>query len=74
MEEKDGYMTTAELCELLRLTPQALYAMRNKGTPIPCHKIGNRLRFRRSDIHKWMDGNKVPVSQTVADICKEVQL
>lgn len=75
--EEEKYLTVDETCALLGLkSRQALYAMTHDGK-IPHYKMlgeRGRLRFKLSELHTWMQGFKVPVSESAADICKEVQL
>lgn len=46
-----------EVARFLHVPVNAIYGMTRRDTrnPIPHIKVGNRLRFRRSDIEQWLD-------------------
>jgi len=46
-------MTVEEIAEYLRLTKRTIYRLLKKGT-IPAVKVGNKWRFDRSVIDKWL--------------------
>lgn len=52
----DGLWDIAEVGAYLRLTTNAIYKMtaRTASVRIPCIRIGGKLRFRRSDIDRWL--------------------
>ncbi len=52
-------LTVPEVAELLRLTPKGVYAL-VESRRIPFIRVSNRVRFRRSEIEKWLDGQQVP--------------
>ncbi len=43
-----------ELAEFLRVNPAAVYQGVKRGT-IPHFKVGQQIRFRFSEIEKWME-------------------
>jgi len=43
-----------QAAEYLGITPDTLYNYAAKGA-IPCFKLGNRWKFKRSKIDEWMD-------------------
>jgi excisionase family DNA binding protein len=52
-EEKE-VLTPKEAANYLRISQSALYRyMRNKQ--IPCFKVGNRWRFKKSVLDKWIE-------------------
>lgn len=53
-------MTTAEVAQLLRMTPQSLKAARNRNTvSIPHVRVGkNRVLYKRSDVLAWIEANR----------------
>lgn len=57
--EPSDVMTTDELLEYLRqqgvpMAKQTLFIHTHKGR-IPSYKVGQRLRFKREDIDKWLE-------------------
>lgn len=48
-------MTTAEVCELLKVQPQTLYSWRLRNVGPPAIKVGRHLRFREEDVERWLD-------------------
>lgn len=55
-------LTPDEAAALLRVQPSFIYerVRRRSKNPIPCHRIGKYLRFRRSEIEAWFDGCAAP--------------
>lgn len=52
-EEKE-VLTPKEAANYLRISQSSLYRyMRNKQ--IPCFKVGNRWRFKKSVLDKWIE-------------------
>jgi excisionase family DNA binding protein len=47
--DRRGDLTSKQVCELLTLTPAALYAHIRRGH-IRCYRVGRSLRFRREDV------------------------
>jgi excisionase family DNA binding protein len=49
------YLTANEVAEFLRLSVQTIrrYTMKNE---IPFHKINRAVRYKKSEIEKWVDG------------------
>jgi excisionase family DNA binding protein len=48
-------LSPRELAELLSLKEQTIYNRHSMGGNLPpCFKIGNRLRFRQSDVDAWI--------------------
>jgi excisionase family DNA binding protein len=52
--EPEQYLTTAEVCERLKVTRPTLWSWEKKGM-LTFHRIGNGKRYRLSDILK-MEG------------------
>lgn len=50
-------LTTAETAEMLGISKSSLYSLRYVGDAPPAIKVGSRLRWRRSDVEKWIDEN-----------------
>jgi len=52
--EMETYMTINELAKHLRMAPQTVRKWTRKSD-IPFRKIGGAIRFRLSEIEKWVD-------------------
>ena len=57
----DDILTLDELATLLKAEPSQIYEMTRKryknrhGFSLPVFKVGRELRFRRSDVEKWIE-------------------
>jgi excisionase family DNA binding protein len=51
-------LTAEQVSEILQLKPSTIYELtrRRNARPLPAHKAGKFLRFRRSEIECWLDG------------------
>jgi excisionase family DNA binding protein len=51
-------LTVQQAAEILQLKPSTIYELtrRRNSRPLPVHKAGKFLRFRRSEIERWLDG------------------
>jgi excisionase family DNA binding protein len=47
-------MTLAQVCDLLHVSPNTAYSWRSAGTGPPGFRVGNRVRYRRSDVDAWI--------------------
>lgn len=47
-------LTIDEVAKYLRVSERTIYEWIQKGT-IPCGKIGNNWRFKKSDLQRWVD-------------------
>lgn len=47
-------MTVPEVADYLNVTRQAIYQWRHKGGGPRSIKVGQRVRFRRSDVDAWL--------------------
>ena len=52
-------LTEAQVCEILNLNKNSLQRERCNGYGIPYVKIGRRVRYRLSDIEKYLETNTV---------------
>jgi predicted DNA-binding transcriptional regulator AlpA len=64
-------LSPRELSQILSLAEQTIYNRHSKGGSLPpCIKIGNRLRFRSSDVDTWItaqvEGPRVPQAARAA--------
>lgn len=48
-------LTPDQLCELLQVKKSWLYDQVEAGR-LPCLRLGKQLRFRRSDVQRYLDG------------------
>lgn len=48
-------MTTIELAEYLEIPIATLYSWRTKGEGPPAIKVGRHLRYRASDVERWLE-------------------
>lgn len=53
-QEKDDILTAEEAAEYLRMALSTLYRYM-RGGKVPCFKVGNQWRFKRSVLDRWMD-------------------
>jgi excisionase family DNA binding protein len=51
------FLNIQDLSQLLRIKPSTLYSMVEKKM-IPHYKVGRMVRFKRSEIDQWMEGNR----------------
>jgi len=51
----EGYLNIEELAAMLKISEQTIRRYVLNKT-IPFHKIGKAVRFRPSEIEKWIDG------------------
>ena len=52
-------LTEDEVCKILNLNVSSLQRERCSGDGIPYIKIGRRVRYKLSDIEKYLDANTV---------------
>jgi excisionase family DNA binding protein len=49
-------LTAREAARLLRISRDSLYAGASRGE-IPCRRVGRRLLFNRSGLHRWLSNS-----------------
>ncbi|NIS63387.1 MAG: excisionase family DNA-binding protein [Proteobacteria bacterium] len=64
-ESKDTLFTVETLAEYLQVSKQWIYE-RVQFKEIPHIKVRKLLRFRKSQIDKWLDGYKVPAASSLS--------
>lgn len=52
------YMTTAEVAELLRTSPESVRFWRHVGKGPRSFKAGRRVLYAREDVQAWIDGER----------------
>jgi len=50
----DEILTLPEVAQLLKVAEKTVYTMAQKGG-LPAFKVGGQWRFRRTDLHEWID-------------------
>ena len=55
----DPLMTEQQLADLLGKSPKTLEADRGKGVGIPYVRVGRSIRYRTSDVEKYLDERTV---------------
>jgi excisionase family DNA binding protein len=50
----ESIFTVNDLAKYLKINPQVVTRMAKKGE-IPGFKVGNRWRFRREDVDRWIE-------------------
>jgi excisionase family DNA binding protein len=53
--QNDRLITTRELAEYLQVPVQTIHAWRHRGEGPRASRVGRHLRFRASDVEKWLD-------------------
>ena len=53
-------LTTSELAEYLGVQTQAIYDLRNDGRGPAGFRVGREIRYRISDVERWLDGFHEP--------------
>ena len=61
MESFDRLLTVEDLAEYLGVPVATLYAWRYRNVGPPGFRVGRHLRFRWSDVERWIEGR---VTQT----------
>jgi excisionase family DNA binding protein len=62
-EAPERLMTLAELSELLGVPISTLYAWRCRGEGPAGYRIGRHVRYRRSVVEAWIEGQADPVRE-----------
>lgn len=52
----DRLFTVKELAEYLQRPATTLYAWKYRRVGPPAIKVGRELRYRQTDVEKWLDG------------------
>ena len=59
----DDIQILADVAELLRTSPKAVYAMIDRGFLPGVTRVGRRLLIRRDDLLQWLNRNRAPSSK-----------
>ena len=66
----ETYLTIEELAEYLKLAEQTVRRWVMNGQ-IPFHKIKSVIRFRLSEIEKWVDNGGVKTTAVESDVSND---
>lgn len=55
MDSRDQLLSVAELADYLVVPPATLYQWRHRGEGPPGFRVGRHLRYRWSDVDKWIE-------------------
>jgi excisionase family DNA binding protein len=66
MGEQSGFMNIKEVSTYLGIKVSTIYAM-VAGKKIPHYRVGRLIRFKRSDVNQWMEGQKEQVVDAKAE-------
>ena len=61
-------LTPEQVADLFQVSPSWLYekSRRRQKNPLPVHRIGRYLRYKRSEILEWFDAQGAPARKAVA--------
>lgn len=59
VEFENQWVTEKQAAKMMGLSVAWFQRSRWKGSPIPYTKFGRAVRYKLSDIHSFMDANKV---------------
>jgi excisionase family DNA binding protein len=55
MQPPDRLLTVQDLADYLGVPVATIYAWRYRHQGPPGFRVGRHLRYRRSDLHEWID-------------------
>ena len=55
----DQLLSTEELADYIGRPVQTVYAMNHRGTGPRRIRVGRELRYRQSDVDRWLDSNAI---------------
>ncbi|MEU8297642.1 helix-turn-helix domain-containing protein [Micromonospora sp. NPDC048909] len=55
MSMGDEYLTTVEVAEIMRMSPETVRYWRHIGTGPASFRVGRRVLYARSDVQKFID-------------------
>lgn len=50
------FITTKELCEWLKISPNTANNWRRKG--LPYVRVGNTVRYKKEEVEQWINSSK----------------
>lgn len=54
-DDDSEVMTPVQVAEWLSIPKNTLYAWRSRGKGPKASKVGRHLRYRRSEVERWLD-------------------
>jgi excisionase family DNA binding protein len=60
-DELAGFLTTEQVLDCLKVNPRTIYRLIRSGE-LPAVRLGQRWRFRRSDLHAWIERQRTAAS------------
>ena len=75
MERQKEVMTLREASQYLGISPDTLYKYLNEDPNFPAFKLGNRWRFKKDLLDRWMEkkSERVLVARPVKRLVKTAQ-
>ena len=67
MERQKEVMTLREASQYLGISPDTLYKYLNEDK-IPAFKLGNRWRFKKDLLDRWMEKKSERMTERVVDV------
>ena len=67
MDKQKEVMTLREASQYLGISPDTLYKYLNEDK-IPAFKLGNRWRFKKDLLDRWMEKKSERVTERVLDV------
>ena len=64
MESLDRLLTVEDLADYLDVPVATIYAWRYRRQGPPGFRVGRYLRFRRSDVERWIENRIAPTRHT----------
>jgi excisionase family DNA binding protein len=52
--ESQDVLSIQEVAKLLKVPVSAIYAWNRRGVGPPHYKVGRKLRYRKSEVRKWL--------------------
>ena len=65
LNELPPLLTAAEVAQILRTSPKAVYTMAHRGLLPGVIHVGRRLLVRRDDLVEWLDASRAPSPQEI---------
>jgi excisionase family DNA binding protein len=56
--ELDELWTVEQLAEILQIPTQSVYKQRSLGTGPPGYRVGKYVRFKKSDVMRWLEEHR----------------
>lgn len=67
-DPQDELLTVDELCRMLRVTRDAIYQRRARGSGPTAYRLGRRLFFKRRDVMAWVEAQREMPAEPIDDV------